>query len=316
MRLVFLGTPDFAVPSLEKLAGSHHEVALVITQPDRPKGRGKKLVPPPVKVSAGRLGLQVAQLAKVSSAQGIELLESAAPDAGVVCAFGEIISAQVLAAAPRGFFNVHASLLPKFRGAAPVHHAILSGDRVTGVSIIRLTERMDDGDVAAMASVEIAPGETTGELTGRLAGLGAEVLLKVLDEVEAGTAVFEKQDDSKATFAPKVTKKQALIDWSCGSGYLERFVRAMAPEPGAFTFVERSGPPLRLIVRSAAVAEGEAEPGTVIEASGGRLVVAAGQGALELEEVQPSGKRAMSAAEFLRGYQLAPGRRFTSDAEH
>ncbi len=315
MRVIFLGTPDFALPSLRALAQSRHEVVLVLTRPDRPRGRGKKLHPPPVKVLAQEFGLKVAQPAKVSAPEGIALIESARPDAGVVCAYGEIISAEVLALAPGGFFNVHASLLPRFRGAAPVHHAVLSGEPATGVTVIRLVEKMDAGDIVGSVETEIGPHETTGQLTERLAVLGADALVEALDKVEAGTARFEPQDESKASYAPKISKKDARIDWSKSAGFLERFVRAMSPVPGAFTFFRRGGRTTRLIVGAARVAAGSGKPGTVIEASASRLLVATGPdesaapgagAALELGRLQPESKRMMSAAEFLRGCSITP----------
>lgn len=314
MKLVFLGTPEFAVPSLDALNAGRHEVALVVTQPDRPKGRGKRAQLPPVKLCAQNLGFHVAQPRKVSSEEGIELVKSLAPDAGVVCAYGEIISGTVLALAPEGFFNVHASLLPKFRGAAPVHHAILAGEAATGVTIIKLVEQMDAGDIVAAAQTPIAPGETTGQLTERLSRMGARLLVEALDRVEAGTAGFTPQDESRATYAPKVSKRDARIDWARDAEYLERFIRAMTPAPGAFTFLEHSGRTMRLIVGGAALARGTGEPGTVLESSRDRMVVAAGRGsAIQLMQVQPEGKRMMSTEEFLRGYRVAQGERFSID---
>ena len=286
----------------------------MVTQPDRPKGRGKKLVAPPVKVLAQKLDIQVVQPPRVSSPEGIELIKSASPEAGVVCAFGEIISGEVLALAPHGFFNVHGSLLPKFRGAAPVQHAILTGEKETGVTIIRLVEEMDAGDILDSARTEITPDDTAGSLTLRLAGMGARTLVEVLDRVEAGTAVFSPQDSTHVTYAPKITKADARIYWEKSAEFLERFIRAMSPAPGAFTYFDHKDSLLRLTVGSARVAEGSGRPGEALEAGSGRLVIAAGaqqekqvSGALELLQVQPQGKRMMTAAEFLRGYRIEPG---------
>ena len=311
MRLIFMGTPDFAVPSLEALAASRHEVALVVTQPDRPGGRGRRLRAPAVKLLAERLGLKVAQPERVSSREGVELLRAAGPEAGVVCAFGELLSQEVLSLAPLGFFNVHPSLLPGLRGPAPVVHTILSGDQTTGVSVIRLSGKMDAGDIVNVSRTAVAPAESAGELAGRLAALGAGALLEALDRVESGSAVFEPQDESGATYAPRVTKEDAKIDWARSACFLERFVRAMSPEPGAHTSFTRRGRSVRLTVLSARTAEGQGPAGTVILAEGGRLVVAAGHPhedaprALELAVVQPEGKRAMSAREFLMGYAIS-----------
>jgi methionyl-tRNA formyltransferase len=313
VRLVFLGTPGFALPSLEALAASSHEVALVVTQPDRPKGRGKKLEAPPVKALAQKLGVKVAQPPRVSSPEGIGMIEALGPDAGIVCAYGEIISGEVLALAPRGFFNVHASLLPKFRGAAPVQRAMLAGESKTGVTIIRLVEEMDAGDILGAAKTEIAPEDTAGTLTDRLARLGARALVEALDRVEAGTAAFTPQDEAQATYAPKITKAGARIDWAENAEFLERFIRAMCPRPGAFTYFDHGGGPARLVVGSALTAGGAGKPGEVLDTSAGRLVVGTGRAqasatrALELLQVQPQGKRMMTAAEFLRGYRMEPG---------
>jgi methionyl-tRNA formyltransferase len=314
VKLVFLGTPDFALPSLEALAGSNHEVALVVTQPDRPKGRGKKLVAPPVKLRAQKLGLKVRQPLKLSTPEGIELIESVQPDAVVVCAYGEILSRKVLALSSHGFFNVHASLLPKFRGAAPVHHAILSGESVSGVTIIKVVEQVDAGEIVLKLETEIKPDDTAGSLTERLSRLGAGALLSALERIESGTAVFEQQDESKATYAPKITKEDARIDWNREAVYLERFVRAMSTAPGAYTFIQHGGRNMRLIIAVAKAAEGCGNPGEVLAAPEGHLVVATRQGkespgtprALELAELKPEGKKTMSAAEFLRGYDLLP----------
>jgi methionyl-tRNA formyltransferase len=262
------------------------------------------------------LGLRVFQPQRISTSEGIEIIRSARPDAGVVCAYGEIVSGDVLAAAPRGFLNIHASLLPRFRGAAPIQHAILRGDEATGVTIIKLVEKMDAGGMAGAVQTPIGPEETAGELAGRLSKMGAELLLDVLERVEDGTVVFERQDESKVTCAPKLGREDARINWSLDADYLARFVRAMSPAPGAFTFFDRAGQRTRLIVQKARAAESSGEPGSVLQASGGRLLVAAGRSgpgrdtgraALEVEVLKPAGKRAMTAAEFLRGYELETG---------
>jgi len=310
VKVVFLGTPDFAIPSLEALDGSSHEIALVVTQPDRPKGRGRKVEPPPVKLRATELGLRVEQPRKISTDDGIRLIQSCGAEAGVVCAFGEILTKKFLESTPRGFFNVHASLLPKYRGAAPVPHAILAGDEKTGATIQKVVTDVDAGDIISRVETGIAIEDTTGSLLRRLSVLGANALVEALDAVESGEAVYIEQDGSAATCAPKITNENAMIDWNKNAAYLQRFVRAMSPSPGAFTTFMRGEKKTRLIIGASKVAEGSGSAGTLLEAKE-KLVVAAGRDeALQILQVKPEGKRMMEAGEFLRGYRLKQGYRF------
>ncbi|HPD15605.1 MAG TPA: methionyl-tRNA formyltransferase [Planctomycetota bacterium] len=312
MRIAFLGTPDFAVPSLEALLGAGHEIVCVATQPDRPSGRHALLTAPPVKRVALAYGLPVLQTANVNERAFVAALAERAPEAIVVAAFGQKLRRRVLALPRLGCLNVHASLLPRHRGAAPVAHAILAGDAETGVTIMRMNERVDAGDILAQEATPIGPRETTGDLTARLASLGAGLLVRTLSAIAAGTAHPIPQDPSLATRAPALDKADGVIPWDRPAAYLARFVRAMAPWPGAFTFMRRPGkPPLRLVVHEAEPLEGPAAPpGEVAIAEGDCLVVGTGHALLRLLTLQPAGGRTMSASDFLRGHRVAVGDRF------
>ena len=297
-RLVFMGTPEFAVPSLRAVA-ERYEVPLVVTQPDRPAGRSRALRPPPVKVAAQALGLPVYQPDSLRGPEAVARLEAARPDAIVVAAYGEILRQNVLSLPPRGCVNVHASLLPRHRGAAPVAAAILAGDRETGVTIMLMDAGMDTGPILGRARERIRPDDTTGTLTARLAELGARTLVEVLPRWLAGEIEPQAQDNSQATYAPRVTKEDGLIDWSEAAEVIERKVRAFDPWPGAYTYWQ--GRRLR-IVRAGVVEDwcGGEEPGTVLETAQG-AAVATGSGALLLRELQLEGRCCVGCAEFLRG---------------
>ncbi|MBM4035599.1 MAG: methionyl-tRNA formyltransferase [Planctomycetes bacterium] len=314
MRTIFMGTPEFAATVLEALLGSAHQVACVVTQPDRPSGRHHAPVPPPVKELALARGLPVLQTDDVNEPAFAASLAAWAPEAIVVAAFGQKLGQRLLALPPRGCINVHASLLPRHRGAAPVAHAILAGDEQTGITIIRMAGRIDAGDILAQQAVPIAPADTTGSLTQRLAELGGPCLVGALTAIEAGHARAVPQDHRLATFAPALDKSGGAVPWSRPAAYLERFVRAMNPWPGAFTFWQRPGkPPLRIVIHTACAIEGQAAcPGRVAAAGGGSLAIETGEGLLQPLLLQPAGSRPMSAADFLRGHRLAPGDLFVS----
>lgn len=297
-RLVFMGTPEFAVPSLRALA-AHYEVALVVTQPDRPAGRSRAPRPPAVKVAAQVLGLPIYQPDTLRGPEALARLEAAQPEVIVVAAYGEILRRSVLSLPPKGCVNVHASLLPRHRGAAPVAAAILAGDRVTGVTIMLMDEGMDTGPILAQAEEPIRADDTAGALTARLAELGARCLLATLPRWLAGEIEPRPQEGSQATYAPRVTKEDGLIDWSEPAEVIERRVRAFDPWPGAYTYWH--GRRLR-IVRAAVVAGwcGGEEPGTVLDTAQGPAV-ATGGGALLLRELQLEGRCCVGCAEFLRG---------------
>jgi len=312
IKLVFMGTPDFAVPSLEAVIAAGHNVQLVVTQPDRPKGRKRAPQPPPVKVTAEANAVPIYQPRSVNSDDSIDKLNSIRPGVIVVAAYGQFLRKRVIEAAEIACINVHASLLPRYRGAAPIPAAILNGDETTGVTIQKMVRKMDAGDIIRRRSTPIAPDETAGELTGRLARLGAQLLIEALEDLEFGRAKLEPQDGSQATFAPALHKDDGKIEW-CRSGVqIARHVRAMTPWPGAFAFLPRGKRPLRITVKKASGVEAApaGEPGEVVAISREGFVVKAAQGAVLVRELQPAGKKPMAAAEFVRGYRLQIGERF------
>jgi methionyl-tRNA formyltransferase len=306
MRIVFFGTPEFAVASLRALLRERFPLAGVVTQPDKPQGRSRSaLVPPPVKQLALAEGLVVLQPVRPVGDLFLASLRRLEADLGVVVAYGHILKPEVLHLPARGMLNVHASLLPRFRGAAPIQHAILAGERETGVSIMQMEEGLDSGPVLHRAPTPIAPGETAGALAARLAELGATALVEALSLLSAGVARPQPQDHAAATFAPKIDREQARLDWGRDALALERQVRAFDPAPGAWSLLD--GAPVKLF--GAETADGSGTPGTVLAAAD-RLLVACGRGALSLREVQPAGRGRMTAQAWVRGRGAAPGRRF------
>jgi methionyl-tRNA formyltransferase len=287
MRLVFFGTPDFAVPTLEALA-REHDVALVVAQPDKPAGRGMKMQSPAVAVKARQLGLPLAQPPKIRNADFLDSITALQPDAGMVVAYGKILPANLLAIPAQGFLNVHASILPKYRGAAPIQRAIEHGESTTGVTIMRVDEELDHGPVLAIETTEIGPDEHTPSLASRLSLLGASALLRVL----ANPPAEMPQDHSAATYAPKIEKSEGAIRWTETTAAIYNKFRAFDPWPGIFA------DDLKLI--DIAPAEGHGSPGTILSGSEG-VVVATGDGALRLITVQKAGKPKVSASDLLRG---------------
>ncbi|HWA15477.1 MAG TPA: methionyl-tRNA formyltransferase [Gemmatimonadales bacterium] len=305
MRIAFFGTPAFAVPSLRALIEEGFEVAVVVTQPDRPQGRSRStLVPPPVKLLALEEELPVLQPEKPTGAF-VDQLQALNVDLGVVVAYGHILRANVLAIPKHGYINVHASLLPALRGAAPIPSAIINGLETTGVSIMQLEEGLDSGPVLHRIETEIPRDETGGELTERLAELGAGALVEALILLEAGEAVAVPQDHSAATYAPKITRETTHLDWTQDAATLARQIRAFDPEPGAWTML--NGETVKLF--GAAATGGGGEPGVVL-AAGKTLQVAAGVGVVEVSEIQPAGKKRMPVAALVSGRGIAVGARF------
>jgi methionyl-tRNA formyltransferase len=298
MRIAFLGTPEAAVPSLAALlAADGVEVAAVVTNPDRPSGRGYKLTPPPVKVLATEAGLPVWQPEKPREV--LSRLQALRLDAAAVVAYGALLPEDVLAAGGRGFVNLHFSLLPAWRGAAPVQAALLAGDAETGISCFVLEKGMDTGPVLTAARTPVGAEETAGELTARLAQLGAPVLVAAVGGRGDGTLTPRPQDHARATLAPKVTPEQARLDWSRPAAELARAVRAFNPVPGAHTMLEGQ----RLKVHRARVTDAEAgAPGEVVRLDDDGPVVATGEGGLALTEVQPAGRPRMPGPAFVNGY--------------
>lgn len=297
-RIVFMGTPEFAVPALEALADAHQVVG-VVTQPDRPAGRGRRLAPSPVKQVALERGLSLSQPHSLRTPEAVAQLSAWKPDVIVVAAFGQILPQDVLGLPPHGCLNVHGSLLPHWRGAAPVAAAILAGDEVTGVTIMQMDAGLDTGPVLAQREETILPDDTQATLEERLAYLGAELLVETLSAYLAGNLLPRPQPEEGATYAGQLRKEDGLLDWSRPAVELDRQVRAFTPWPGAFTTWR--GQRLK-VLRVVPLPEwhGDAPPGTVIVLADG-VVVATGEGALRLEEVQLAGKRPMDIAPFLRG---------------
>jgi methionyl-tRNA formyltransferase len=308
VRVVFFGTPDFAVPALEALLRSRHVVTGVVTQPDRPRGRGHKMLDAPVKAMAAAAGLPILQPQRLKDAGFVERLTALRADVGVVAAYGKILTDEVLAIPPRGFVNVHASLLPRYRGAAPVHRAVIAGERETGVTIMRVVKALDAGPMLADVHRPIAADETSDEVERDLARLGAALLVVTLDDLAAGRVEERAQDDSLATYAHKLQKEEGLLDWRWTAERLHHVIRGLHPWPHAFTFI---GTRRFIVRRSRWSAEASPKaPGLVVEASGEGLAVATGSGILEITEIQAEGKRPMSAREFLAGHPFARGERF------
>ena len=297
-RVVFMGTPEFAVTSLQALH-AQYEVALVVTQPDRPAGRGRGLAESAVKVAARELGLPLFQPDSLRNPQALARLEEARPSVIVVAAYGEILRPDVLSLPPKGCVNVHASLLPRHRGAAPVAAAILAGDELTGVTIMLMDAGMDTGLILAQAEEPILPDDTTGTLTPRLARLGARLLVDTLPRWLYGELEPRPQDGSQATYAPLIRKEDGLIDWTQPAAFIERQVRAFDPWPSAYTYWQ--GRRLRITKAEALLSWcGTEEPGRVVETDEG-VGVATGEGALLLRELQLAGKRCIDCDRFLHG---------------
>lgn len=309
MRIVFAGTPDFAVPTLKALVAAGHDVAAVLTRPDRPAGRGRRLVAGPVKDCARALGLSVLQPGTLKDAAVLAELRHLQPRVIVVAAYGLILPREVLHLPEHGCINVHASLLPRWRGAAPIHRAIEAGDAETGVTIMRMAEGLDTGPMLARRATPITSRDTAGKLHDRLAALGAALMVETLRRLEAGHAEAEPQDDRLATYAPKVTPEDGVLDWQRPAMELERRVRAMNPWPVARATYD--GQTVR--VWEAAVMTGlSGTPGEILGAARGGVDVACGADALRLVVLQREGGRRMTAAEFLNGFPLQPGERFDS----
>ena len=319
MRLVFMGTPEFAVPSLEALA-SHHEIFLVLTQPDRPAGRGRKLVPPPVRAQALDMGLRVIQPESANHPDVLALIQEMRPQVIAVVAYGCILKRPLLEAPTIAPVNLHASLLPRYRGVAPINRAIMEGEQVTGVTTIHMDEGIDTGPMLLQERVEIGPNETAGELSERLAKVGAKVLLRTVDELEAGVLKEIPQDDSLATYARKLKKSDGMIPWERPAPSVVNHVRGVTPWPGAVTYLEG----LSIKVLDAKVAQASdleaaglpqgptQDPGTVIGPASEGPIVATGRGAVVLCKVCPEGKKPMIGSAWARGKRALVGCRFTA----
>lgn len=303
-RIAFMGTPEFAVPSLA-VCHDLGEVVLVVTQPDRPKGRSREPQPPPVKVWARERGLPVAQPEKLKATRFHEELARHSPDVAVVAAYGRILPPEVLAVPPKGCLNIHGSLLPKYRGAAPIQWAIANGEAETGVCLMQMDPGLDTGPVFACRAIPIGPEDTGGSMHDTLSQLGAELLRSELPAYLAGERTAVPQDSARASLAPMLAKEDGRLALHLGARLAEARVRGFTPWPGAFATV--GGKLLKVL--KAKVGSGRGEPGEVLSAGPAGIEVACAEGSLVLLEVQPEGKRPMSAAQFLAGHPLAPGAR-------
>lgn len=318
MKIVYMGTPDFAVNPLHALAEVGYEVTGVVTQPDKPKGRGKSMLPTPVKEEALKHGFPVYQPVKVRDPEFLQVLEKLDPDIIVVAAFGQIIPKSILELPKYGCINIYASLLPKYRGAAPIQQAVIDGEKESGVTIMRMGTGLDTGDMISKIVVPIAKDETGGTLFDKLAEAGAKLLVETLPHIFDGTAVYEKQpEESPTPYAGMITKQMGLINFGKSAAELERLVRGLNPWPSAFTFW--NGKTLKVwesfVVKSEEAGAEKTEPGTVVKTDKKGIYVACGEDVLVLSQVQLEGKKRMDADAFLRGCHIETGSRFTDKKE-
>lgn len=308
MKLMFMGTPDIAAACLSALCDSRHTVAAVVTQADRPKGRGYTLTPPPVKTLALSRGIPVYQPDTLRDAAFLDLLRETAPDIVVVVAYGKILPPAVLELPRYGCVNLHASLLPKYRGAAPIQRAIMDGERETGLTTMYMAAGLDTGDMLLTEHIPIGPQDTFGTIHDRMAAMGGPLLLRTLDGLEAGTITPRPQDDAGATYAHKIEKEDCHLDFTRPAAALDPFIRGLSPAPLAFA-VREDGRKLKIVAAAATDVKGDT-PGRVLRVSDekdGGILVACGEGALWLREVLPEGKGRMRAADFVRGRGITEG---------
>ncbi len=306
MRLVFMGTPQFAVLPLHALQAAGHEITGVVTRIDKPAGRGRILVSPPAKLAAGEMGLSVYQPRRVREPEFIATLRELAPDAIVVAAYGQILPKEILSLPKFGCINIHASLLPAYRGAAPINWAIIRGDRSTGITVMQMNEGMDTGDILMQESIPIGPEDTAGTLTEKLSILGAKLIAEAMPLLETGRLIPRQQDHGKATLAPLLKKEDGLIDWELPAAEIHNRVRGFSPWPGAYAFLD--GKMIKIIASEAV--DGSGVPGLLSERDKNTLDVGTGNGLLRIVSMQPEGKKAMTAGEFLRGHRGVSGKKF------
>jgi methionyl-tRNA formyltransferase len=308
LRVVFFGTPSFARPTLDALLASRHQVVAVVTQPDRPSGRGQKTSDSPVKARAREAGVPILQPATLKGPEFPAILQQFAADLGVVAAYGKILPEAVIEVPRLGMINVHASLLPRYRGAAPVHRAVMAGEVETGVTIMRVVKALDAGPMLATSRRPIHLFETSHDIEVDLARMGASLLMDTVDRMAAGGVPEAAQNDADATFAPRLTKEEGAIDWSRSARDIHNLIRGLHPWPHAFTFF--SGNRLILLRSRPVTRSSDADPGAVVVADGDDLQVATGDGVLQILELQPEGRRRMSPREWLAGHRVGVGHRF------
>lgn len=306
-----MGTPDFAVPSLRALIEGGYEIAAVVTQPDRPKGRKRVLTPPPIKEEAARFGIPVLQPEKLRHPDAVQALRELAPDLIVTAAYGQILPKSVLDIPQHGCINIHASLLPKYRGGAPIHYAVMRGEKVTGVTMMYMAEGLDTGDMIAKVEMPIGDEDTTGTMFDKLSLAGANLLKRTLPDLLAGRIVAMPQNDAEAVYSPNITREDERIDWSQSAEHIYNQVRGLNPFPGAFT--TWNGEVLKIWAcfnpcDQPIEQTRSALPGTVLRTADGEgIAVQTGSGLLRLKEIQPAGKKAMDIAQFLRGSSFPAG---------
>lgn len=306
MRIVFMGTPDFAVPCLKVLLENKHDIAAVVTQPDRAKGRGKKLAPPPVKVLAEEAGIPVYQPERIKTPEFVQILRDLKPDVMIVVAFGQLLSQEILDIPPLGCINVHASLLPKYRGAAPINWCIINGEHTTGVTTMYMDKGLDTGDMILKKEIDIMENETAGELHDRLMLLGAEVLKETMVLLQAGTVPRVPQEESKATYAPIMSKSLGRIDWYKSAYDISNLIRGTYPWPGAFSTYE--GKVFKLFSAEAAGDNESNEcTGCISRVSEDSITVSCGAGSLVIKELQFENEKRMDAEAYLRGHEIRTG---------
>ena len=305
MKIVFMGTPDFALASLDKLIDGGYEIAAVVTQPDRPKGRGKKLTPPPVKERALGAGLRVLQPERVKDSGFIEALKELSPDIIIVVAYGQILPEEIINLPAMGCINVHASLLPKYRGAAPINWCIINGESRTGVTTMYMDKGMDTGDILLQRETEIGEDETAGELHDRLAVLGADLLLETLDGLQRNEVERRAQDHSAATYAPQLDRETGRVDWNLDAKSIYNIIRGTNPWPGCYTVYK--GERMKLWEAKVLEQKSRGTAGKVLEAGHGGMLVQAGSGTLLVTKIQMPSSRVMTVDEYLRGNSLETG---------
>ncbi|MBR5596152.1 MAG: methionyl-tRNA formyltransferase [Lachnospiraceae bacterium] len=305
MKIVFMGTPDFAVGALEALVEAGHEVVAVVTQPDKPKGRGKELQQTPVKVCALKHNIEVFQPIKIKTPEAVEVLRGYKAELFVVAAFGQILSKEILEMPKYGCVNIHASLLPKYRGAAPIQWAILDGEKETGVTIMQMNEGLDTGDMLTKVVVPIEDCDTGESLFDKLAQAGAKLMVETIPQIEAGTITPVPQEDAFSTYAKMIKKEMGYINWKKEAVVLERLVRGMNSWPSAYTYM--AGKTLKVWEASVESGENKAEPGTVVEVTKNSIKVQTGKDILVLKQIQLEGKKRMDVGAFLLGYKVEVG---------
>lgn len=314
MKIIYMGTPDFAVPALQSIIEAGHEVTLVVTQPDKPKGRGGKVQYTPVKQKALEYGIEVFQPVKIREEENVDVLRAHKPDLIVVAAFGQLLTPDILGLPQYGCINIHASLLPRWRGAAPIQSAIIEGDKQTGITIMQMDEGLDTGDILLQKEIDIAPDETGGSLHDKLCGLGGSLVVECISLIEAGKVSAASQSEDY-TYAKKLDKKMGLIDFTQSARIIECLVRGLNPWPSAYTYykgkilkiwqaesvdsIDNTGNALNDVISAA--------PGTIVKITKDCIYVRTGEGFLVVKEVQPEGKRRMAAADYLRGCNMSPG---------